>query len=166
MHKKKIFLFFALCIGYSAAFSEKAAISFRPDDSTSIFYKSLKLHLEYIEKNLGYQSLPVSGYWNINMEIPDQVTGQLPDRVGHFRINYLGKKEIRASIKKYRSIDLIRMNPVIVEDNMRIVGIVDFIMTLRKRKLNYGNSGGTTVKFRYDDSKDSFVLVDLKQGSL
>jgi hypothetical protein len=167
MSKKRIFLFFAICIFYGVpAFSEKPIHPSDPEDSSAIYFRSLKLHLAYLEKSMTNQPLPQGGYWHVNMEIPDQLAGRLPDQIGHFRISYMDKKEIRASIKKHRSIDLIRLFPAVVEDNLHVVGIVNFIMTYHKRKLNYGNSGGSTVKFRYDNSQDGFVVVDVKQGSI
>jgi hypothetical protein len=167
MNKKKIFFFFVFWIFfYPAAFSEKGKHGLDPVDTTNIYYRSLKLHLDYIEKNLADQPLPASGFWDVNMQVPAQLAGQLPERVGNFRISYLDKKEILASTKKHKSIYLIWMQPVVVEDNLQTIGIVNFSMTFRKRKLNYGNGGGTRVKFRYDNSRNSFELVELRQGGI
>ncbi|HMH24552.1 MAG TPA: hypothetical protein VK563_22380 [Puia sp.] len=167
MCKKKRLFFFTLCIFFNSyAFSEIRTISDSSSDSASIYYKSLKLHLDYVERYLTDGPLPPSGYWNIDMEIPSQLSGQLPGQLGHFRISYLNKKEIRARIKRHRSMYLIRMGQAVVRDGFRIVGIGNFNITSRRRKLWYGNSGGTTAKFKYDDACDSFVLVDLQQGSL
>jgi hypothetical protein len=167
MNRKKILFFFVFCIFfYSAAFPEKGKIGLDSVDSTNIYYRSLKLHLDYFEKSLGNRPLPASGYWDINIQVPAQLTGQLPGRIGNFRISYLDKNEVRANTKKHKSMYLICMEPVIVEDNLRTVGIVNFTMTFRKRKLNYGNGGGTRAKFRYDDSRNSFELVELRQGGI
>jgi hypothetical protein len=167
MRKKRRFFFFALCILFhSCAFSEKRPITDSSADSSNIYYKSLKLHLDYVERWLKDRPLPAGGYWNINMEIPSQLEGQLPEHLGHFRISYLSKKEIRAKITRHRSLYLICMDPVVVRDSLHIVGVGDFSITSRRRKIWYDNSGGTTAKFRYDSIKENFVLVDLKQGSL
>src|SRR5882724_1823410 len=165
MSKKRKLFFFALCILFhSHAFSEKRTVADSSVDSSSIYYKSLKLHLDYVEKHLTGGRLPVAGYWNINLEIPSQLAGQLPDHLGHFKITYLNKKEIRAKIKRHRSLYLICMSPMVVADGLQIVGVGDFSITSRRRQIWYDNSGGTTAKFRYDNNKESFELVDLQQG--
>jgi hypothetical protein len=167
MSNKRRLFFFALCILYNTyAFSEKRNSTDSSGDSTSIYYKSLKLHLEYVERNLSGNALPANGFWDINIEIPFQLAGQLPDSLGHFRISYLNEKEIRARIKRHRSMYLIRMGPAVIKDSLHIIGIGNFNITSRKRHLHYGNGGGTTATFRYDNSMEGFVLVDLEQGGL
>jgi len=166
--RKRINMFFGvICVmAHAPGFSQDALSGSTPKDSTSLYCQALKLHLEYLEKGLADRPVPAAGYWDLNIEAPAQITRELPDRLGRFRINYVNEKVLKAKIKRRRSLYLIRIGSAVVKDSLRSIGVGDFSVTWRKRQLWYGNEGGTTVRFKYDQDKESYVMVELLHGSL
>ncbi|QQS51016.1 MAG: hypothetical protein IPM71_15810 [Bacteroidota bacterium] len=150
MKKILIILGLVTCI---SAFSQEY------NDTTNIYYKSLKLHIAYLKSNVN------NGSNNVIVEYNEQTTINLPTQIDNFKISYSNRDEIKKLSAK-EAIQLIVIKPVVINQNRIFVNIIDFTVNYKRGNFNYVNCGGSKIEFKYDCLNNYFKVENLKQGGI
>lgn len=152
---KNIFILLSfLCLN---AFSQEKL------DTTNLYFKSLKLHVAYLEST--FKNNNVSFPDNINVEYNEQTTINLPSQIDNFKISYLNRDEIKKLSSK-ESIQLIVIRPAVINAKSIIINVIDFNVKFRKNNFSYSNGGGSKIEFVYDCVNDCFKIGKIKQGGI
>lgn len=108
---------------------------------------------EYKRLNLGRD------YLNRIVEKNIFLTEKLPTQIGEYRIAYLDGNELVATYKRNRKpIPLLSMRPMVNEEGVLRIGLVDYWFSFEKRAATYSVEGGCNVFFRYDCEQKVHVI--------
>ncbi|MBC9909298.1 hypothetical protein [Chitinophaga varians] len=148
----------ALCLLFGCiTVSGQVATNTESKDSTNIYYQAF----------LQYCSGAPEGHRETLLVEEDNITTKsIPRRMGAFDIEILNYSAIKNRLKKETSLTVIRIIPLRMEGGVFFIDIIPFGVTKSSKGLNYGNSGGYGIEFRYNCSSKKFELLAVKRGSV
>jgi hypothetical protein len=127
-------------------------------DSTNIYFKSLKTYCQTIDKTKLIDN-------TVYVERNYLITEKLPDSLNGLKISYLDLRELKKMIKQNGGeLTLVRIIPLRVKKDTFFVNVIPFSATYTKGKIYYGNGGGLSVIFSFDEESNGLIFKEFKWG--
>jgi hypothetical protein len=126
----------------------------------NLYLEGLKLHLTYL-KDLS-KGNEANVYF---VESANQITNNLPRTINGMNIDYLDKAAIKNK-GKVSQFHLIVIRPMKLVENKIEINLIDYFIDYKKRNFNYVNTGGSKLIFKYDCTKEHYVLHEKFQGEI
>jgi hypothetical protein len=124
-------------------------------DSTNVYFICLKKHVDCLKD---------SG--TLYVEEILSITEDLPLRINNFNIKYLSKEKILDITSKGKAIYLISIRPIQCNKNGFTVFINDYYIFSKRRKLNFGYSGGSSFSINLTCDSKIYLVEMIKHGGI
>ena len=155
---KSLSIFAIFCCLSFDSFGQSATTT-ESSDSTNLYFQALNSYIKYLVKS-------GSAERKLLVEKNNLTTDKLPSRFGQFEIIYLDGIEVRDQLKGKSEMKVIRIVPLRVKDSNFFINIIPFTVRMNKKVVNYINSGGEKVVFKYDSQSGKFYFQEIIHGNI
>ena len=157
--KRKSFLLWLVLVIPILHVSGQLKYNTQSGDSTSIYFKSLCAYTDYlVENNLNPDNL----YFEENILL----TNKLPANLKAISLTYLDNYQLGKKLKKNNVIKINRIVPLRYNDGSFYVSIIQFRVKKNKQGLQFINTGGYKILFRYDCVDNDLKLSGIQKGNI
>lgn len=118
-------------------------------DSSNIYYQAFKHYCSQLSSSSSDILL---------VEENNITTESLPKQLGGLQIEIIDVWKLQKKLKTTKSLVLIRIVPLRVNEGHFFINIIPFNVMRSKSGVNYVNSGGSKVEFLYDCTNGIFKL--------
>lgn len=120
-------------------------------DSLNVYYQSLKLHIEHLNK---YRDKTIDTFF---VEKDSYSTTNLPNIIGGKKIKIIDSEEICERTKKNKWISLISIRPARWDNGKLVIHVIDYLVKCEKNFTSYSNGGGSSFEIIADEKKKLIV---------
>jgi hypothetical protein len=142
-------------------------------EEENLYSKALAASIAEMEKSFGHTDDSVAGnrirtdYHHMFVEKDLEITNDLAEQFGEYRVEYLDAQNQIARCKEFRKpFSILKIRPMKSEGARLKIQVTVYWVEYKKSKLNFALSDWSEVEFRFNCEAQSFVISNIKLGGI